>query len=827
MRSDKDYVEKNASIVEARKWMDSQSSFQMLGLLDGMEARVAPRKIRLWGIECCRRIEGFMNDADCLRAIELCETLIANSTDETALIAFRQQLDDRRMRIIQRLERSRVDEWAIAAAMQLLQTDQEYFCDTGPVSLRNVGSMAMSAGVRTGREIEHISNVQQGDLDKAATIISSQADLLNEIVGNPFKPTDIDSNWLTRAVVSLATEHDRVPNRELMLKLYDALKQAGCNDVSILEHCLLSYQHTRGCWLIDLLLDHPTFVNPQLEWDYSISADGLSTYSLREIKRRLRDIASTEDGSLRCIQSQDGVAFAKWLEEQGFTSWSDFIRCAAEIREPSNSEAYANAVARYDTARSCCRYSIALPNVGMKTQELWPRWWSESHVNMDFGLPSAIDATVSGGGKQHSARLLDALTNAMRHLPVRDVNFSGDYFDELPQILSSPAGQAITTFRSEVIKKESGTEPFAVLKETGLNRTLKRLVLERWLDGSTVRELADMPFESLQELDFFEVCGVDCDAETLAYLTQQTWFQRLKSIRMNFRGDSCGVAMPLLSRLANLTTLAIADSTEEMFRHDVEGLSFPKLQRLYVCVDQIKSVTKNICSYSAPSLIEFWFASRNTIGKNLIELFNGELLQPITVLRLDTPKLNSKALDSLLAAPLAKNLRFLELHSMSTNGPSKKCKAIFADGESLPKLSSLALTGFYEKPNYADCAQWLHTLNCGVLRHLRLEECKLDDTSLQAILGNPVFRQLETLEISEGYGQSHVTPEGAERFLRSLDFPNLKSLGFHKTRIGDRIACLSDASCIPSVQFASFSDTVASPKVIENVKLARPNFVIQ
>ncbi len=97
MRSDTDFVDQNASSDKAKAWNDSQSSVEMLRLLDGLAVKVAPRKLRLFGIECCHRIRGFANDADCQRAIEYCEAMIEQGVADDELMDFRQQLDECRL----------------------------------------------------------------------------------------------------------------------------------------------------------------------------------------------------------------------------------------------------------------------------------------------------------------------------------------------------------------------------------------------------------------------------------------------------------------------------------------------------------------------------------------------------------------------------------------------------------------------------------------------------------------------------------------------------------------------------------------------------------
>ena len=74
------------------------------------------------------------------------------------------------------------------------------------------------------------------------------------IVGNPYRPVRLDSDWLTSTVVDLARgiyderAFDRMPI------LADALQEAGCENTDILDHCRGTGPHVRGCWVVDLVL---------------------------------------------------------------------------------------------------------------------------------------------------------------------------------------------------------------------------------------------------------------------------------------------------------------------------------------------------------------------------------------------------------------------------------------------------------------------------------------------------------------------------------------------------------------------------------------------
>jgi hypothetical protein len=89
----------------------------------------------------------------------------------------------------------------------------------------------------------------------------SQASLLRCVFGNPFQPKHLDLCWLTSTVIAAAQAVYRdsfLLNDEVVpacfIRLADALKDAGCADAAILDHCHGSGPHVRECWVVDLLL---------------------------------------------------------------------------------------------------------------------------------------------------------------------------------------------------------------------------------------------------------------------------------------------------------------------------------------------------------------------------------------------------------------------------------------------------------------------------------------------------------------------------------------------------------------------------------------------
>jgi hypothetical protein len=84
----------------------------------------------------------------------------------------------------------------------------------------------------------------------------TDADLVREIVGNPFRPAAVRPEWRTSDVRLLAEgiRYERAFDR--MLILADALQDAGCDDETILAHCRdPNATHHTECWVMRLLED--------------------------------------------------------------------------------------------------------------------------------------------------------------------------------------------------------------------------------------------------------------------------------------------------------------------------------------------------------------------------------------------------------------------------------------------------------------------------------------------------------------------------------------------------------------------------------------------
>lgn len=81
-----------------------------------------------------------------------------------------------------------------------------------------------------------------------------QADIIRELVGNPFQPIDFDPAWRTSTVLEVGKAIYDQKRFEQLPILADALVDAGCDVPAIIEHFHSGMQHVRGCWALDAVV---------------------------------------------------------------------------------------------------------------------------------------------------------------------------------------------------------------------------------------------------------------------------------------------------------------------------------------------------------------------------------------------------------------------------------------------------------------------------------------------------------------------------------------------------------------------------------------------
>ena len=215
------------------EWMacEGEDTEDMQALL---KSKGSDRKLRLFAVACCRRIEHLCSDRRSQWAIDVAEL---DADGEVAA--------------------SHVSEvWRAAERVvdELLDLPEDQLADTTYyAALATLWCvMPFTPNWNASAVCSHAAFYAQRTAD-LITERKIQAKLLCDVLGPDFAVQG-DPRWQTETVVALATgiyaerAFDRLPI------LADALEEAGCDHADILAHCRGNGPHVRGCWVVDLLL---------------------------------------------------------------------------------------------------------------------------------------------------------------------------------------------------------------------------------------------------------------------------------------------------------------------------------------------------------------------------------------------------------------------------------------------------------------------------------------------------------------------------------------------------------------------------------------------
>jgi hypothetical protein len=234
-------------------------------MLKYLRDRVSERKLRLFALACCRRIDHLITDRRSRAALEFAEQHVdAGYSRRKGKAALREAARDAHHAAYGRMFGDR--DWAPPAECRdalICSNAADAACDTLHEDPWLGADYASSfAAYAVGWGLMKVSAMKAGlNLDR--TLIrperEQQALLLRDLIGNPFRDLPaIDRAWLrwkdgTVQKLAQAIYDERAFERLPILA--DALEDADCTDARILDHLRGPGPHTRGCWPLDLLLN--------------------------------------------------------------------------------------------------------------------------------------------------------------------------------------------------------------------------------------------------------------------------------------------------------------------------------------------------------------------------------------------------------------------------------------------------------------------------------------------------------------------------------------------------------------------------------------------
>src|SRR5260370_15830222 len=642
-----------AADLKTKQWLAASSPYLMFQYLDNLGRKVSPRKLRLFGIACCRRLENLTADDECARAVLLAEQMVNGAASPEEVARLRARLKSKYLAIVAGEEGSQAGLWGVGAAKNLLQDDTAYIRDApisaGDADLLGVWNSANSAA--SGAEGQ------------------AQADLLREVLGNPFHPVGYEPRWWTQAVIELARSIYESQAFHRMPGLAEALMGAGCDDQRILKHCRRNGGHVPGCWVLDLILgSEPEPREEEFTWDFKWEHPKIEA---RKLKQRLQAFGINAPGDAKLVDEKAALAFADWLDKNGDTAWARYVhvRCALDEKTPAED---------YPDLFEQCFESGATMRPGRADFEGFyfsghrfanDEWWSDDTDDMLMGLPSFVNAVTPGRGAGPALHLIKRLDALIRNTPVRGVDFQEHYPKQMAEILNSQGARHLRwmAFCNRPDKGQTGPVIEALVKSPFV-RTLERLRIDDGIKSGDALALAEATFERLRRLDLPAYCGMSCSAMAVARLLTAPWFRKLQQLHTGFSEECCGTGMRHLAGMVDLHTLALCNLPDRQILALERAAEFPGLRRL--CINGANLSGKYceaFCQLQAPQLIELCLRALKAKTADIRTLVASPLFDNLRALSIGglcfgAPKFDEASIELVARSPRASKLRILRLH---------------------------------------------------------------------------------------------------------------------------------------------------------------------
>jgi hypothetical protein len=224
--------------VSEQEWLACED-IQLL--LEYMVERTSNRKFRLFGCACCRRIWDLLNEQS-RNAVLVAERYADGLATEDEVEIARNGMTACCNETVLTPGLPAKFSWAYGAARLVL-------FDT-PFWKTNSAEKWTYGAVWTAAEAAWRHNGEDGP----ASEMCGQLALLRDVFENPYQAAWIDHTDLTSTVIALVSQMYESRDFTTMPILADALQDAGCENVNILNHCRSKGVHVKGCWVVDLIL---------------------------------------------------------------------------------------------------------------------------------------------------------------------------------------------------------------------------------------------------------------------------------------------------------------------------------------------------------------------------------------------------------------------------------------------------------------------------------------------------------------------------------------------------------------------------------------------
>ena len=807
------WIEENGGSEDGIEWLECESGYRILNMLDRLPQRPSARKMRLFGIANCNLIDGIEGDKDCSHGLEVAFRSTEGTVDEEEFEATQQRLRTR----VEQVEGNGTLRryWMTKAVHHLFQTDQAYRTKTGiyPNDPNLTEAMNACSYAMTGEPY--------GD--------DVQRQLLREVLGNPFTNMELDAKWKSDQVVSLARSMYDQDSFDRMPELAMALEEAGCDDQRFIEHCRRSSGHVRGSWVIDQILglDSQTEQQP---WGYSCDHPSVDNEQLKEQLTRFGT-----QGDLSRDSESDRMVFATWLEQNGDPIWAEYIQLRARLDETPPDD-YADLLERsFELETGMVTSVVDLDNVYYSGYEFASyHWWEEQIDDVQFGLPFQFDAVGAGDDPRPLENLIELVDAIVKSTPFRAIDLEDHYVDDLDSILASPPGQELRWLDFENQVSADPTQPSAQIRalcDSAAAKRMHRLTVENFAaTDADAKLLAGASFDNLKRITV-PYGGVNCSTEALQKLMRCEWFRRLEHLSAEFSENCGGDVFVHMSNMPKLHSLHITRPSGEQLLRLGRCEPFVGLRRLCLSgADLNGEFGEALQQAQFPNLIELYLLKCELESKGLQKLLDSPMCRKLQVLTLALPQIDDELYQQLSSFSFASKLRILRLAcgnhdlvgKLSSLGGSG-----FSHEDGFPNLSTLQIKNPFRPRANQEVSKFLEELKLPKLRHLDLDSCDFDDDALGAMMANESFAGVTSIRMRMSYdAKAKVSPKVFESFCRSPLFGDLLDFSIDRFPVGDGIRFLTDPSILPSLRSASILHCGVPKDLEEAINQARPQIYI-
>ncbi len=215
---------------------DWESGNDLAGMLQHLREDASDRKLRLFACACCRRVWHLLTGERSRHAVEVAERYADGRADFVEL-------------------KTAIPGDGLAGDPAHCAAEPHLWICRGYADAASYAALAVAGAAGPSRSPEWTK--------ARAAEVAAQCRLLREIFGNPFRPACVAPavrGWRDGTVVRLAQaayEERHLPSGHLdgsrLCILADAVEEAGCADVGLLQHLRGAGPHVKGCWAIDVL----------------------------------------------------------------------------------------------------------------------------------------------------------------------------------------------------------------------------------------------------------------------------------------------------------------------------------------------------------------------------------------------------------------------------------------------------------------------------------------------------------------------------------------------------------------------------------------------